>query len=396
MTTQAGRVMAPQFDRDDVQPYRPERWDVLREAGPVAKAIWAPGTWAVTRHAAVSALLRDRRLGHRMPREVLEFTFGDGPSADFTENSLLNHDPPDHTRLRALMGKAFSASLVRKMRDDIAAIADEMLAPALDGGTFDVVDRLAYPLPSVVICDLLGLPRDDRDEVRRWTNDLVGDDRAASDAAIEWFRSYMGTALAGRVPDPDGDLFQRMLAAEEGEWALTHEEIVDNAILLFVAGFETTRNLIANGVAALLDFPLERDRLLADPVGLAPTAVEEFLRYDGPVPFVQRRTLEPVVVGDVEIKPGRVLLLMLASANHDERAFHLPASLDLGRTPNPHVAFAGGIHFCLGAQLARVEAEVVFRRLATLARSFEGAGERARLPVGMRSYAHVPITVTAR
>lgn len=355
----------------------------------------APGTWGITRHADVSALLRDNRLGHEMPRPVIEFTFGDGAGADFQTHSLLNRDPPDHTRLRTLMGKAFSASLVRKMREHIGDLVDDLLAPLLDRQDFDVVADLAFPLPSQVICELLGITNADRDEVRSRAVDVVSLDIDAVNESTRWFRDYMGAVLAERRPDPDGDLFERMLAAEDGEDALTHEEIVDNAILLFVAGFETTKSLIANGVAALLAFPSELARLLADPT-LSTTGVEEFLRFDSPLPFVQRYTREPLEVGSHVIKPGRVVLMMLACANHDEAVFADPESLDIARSPNPHVAFAGGIHHCLGAMLARVEGDVVFNRVATRVRSLEGAGPPRRVLGNIRSFATLPVRATAR
>jgi cytochrome P450 len=371
----------------------------LRAAGPLAKGAM-PATWVVTRHGEVSALLRDDRLGHQFPREYLDVAFGPGATSDFQANVLLNRDPPDHTRLRALMGRAFRGLTVRKLHDHIADVFDALLEPALDRGTFDVVADLAFPLPIQVICELLGIEDVDREDVRARVADLVAfdDDRARAleraDRGTAWLRAYIGDVLSARTPDPDGDLLQRMLAAEHGDDAFSHSEIVDNAILLFFAGFETTSNLIANGCAALLEHPGEWWRLAEVPTRAA-SAVEEFLRYDSPVPFVNRLTLEPVEIGSRVVKEGRWLMLLLASANRDGDAFRDPDTLDIGRTPNPHVAFAGGIHHCLGAMLARVEGEVVFSRLAQRCATFDPAAPAERRRSAIRSFASVPVSVEA-
>ena len=364
----------------------------LRRASAVVKG--GPSVWGVTRHADVSVLLRDRRLGHETFRPEFAAFTGDGPMVEFNRSILINRDPPDHTRLRTLMGKAFSASLVRKLRDQITDLVDELLEPVLDRGEFDVIADLAWPLPVRVICQMLGLPYEDRDMVRPWAMKLAGEDMDSAREALAWFQTYIDSHLAERTPDPEGDLLQRMLAAEDGDDALTHREIVDNVLLLFFAGYETTSNLIGNGCAALFEFPDQRDMLLANP-DLAPSAVEEFLRYDSPIPFVQRLTLEPVEIGGRVIKAPRAVMLMLACANRDEEAFEDPDRLDITRSPNPHVAFGGGIHHCLGAQLARVEGDVVFRRLAERFATFEPAGDPVRRVSSIRSFATVPAKVTA-
>jgi cytochrome P450 len=365
----------------------------LRRASAVVKAT-TPLVWIVTRHSDVSALLRDQRLGHQFPRQYVEFQVGDGPATDFQQNILLNRDPPDHTRLRNLMGKAFRGLVVRKLHDHIVDLVDALLAPALDRAEFDVMGNLAFPLPVQVICELLGIEHVDRDEVRTHVVDLVSQEPEAMHRGTRWMRDYIGGLLTQRGPDPEGDLVQRMLAAEDGDDALTHEEIVDNALLLFFAGFETTSNLVANGCVALLEHPDQLARLLSDP-SLSALAVEEFLRYDSPVPLVQRIALEPIEVGGRTIKEMRVVLLMLASANHDEDVFERPEDLDIGRSPNPHVGFGGGIHHCMGAMLARVEGQIVFQRLAERVSRFESAGAPQRRRSTIRSFASVPVSVTA-
>ncbi len=282
---------------------------------------------------------------------------------------------------------------MRKLIDHIAELADALLDRAIDLGTFDVIDDLAYPLPVQVICELLNIDEVDRDEVRVHATRLVSMDRDAAHASAAWMIDYMGAVLSARTQDADGGLLERMLAAEDDDDAFTHHEIVSNAILLFFAGFETTTNLIGNGCAALLDHPDQRRWLWGDP-SLANLAVEEFLRYDTPVPFVNRITLEPVDVGGVTIKPMRWVILHLASANRDEDVFDRPDSLDISRKPNPHVGFGGGIHHCLGAMLARVEGAALFRRLAERTRSMEAAGPRERRVSGVRSLAKLPVYVT--
>ena len=373
-------------------PYR--RYAELRRSGRILKG--GPAQWLVVRHADVAPLLRDRRLVHRMPREYLEFGLGAGPSADFRERSLLNRDGADHTRLRILMGKAFSAPLVRRMREHIGDLLEPMLEPLLAGEPFDVVEGIAHPLPTQVICELLGIDGVDREAVRHKVADLVSNDRAKADAAIEWSRDYLGEVIEARRPDPDGDLLERMLAAEDGDDALDHEEIVDNAVLLFFAGFETTKYLIASGIDALLRFPDQLDRLLADPT-LAPTAVEEFLRFDTPVRTVSVVTTDAMEVCGRSLEAQRVLHLQLACANHDEDAFADPERLDIGRHPNPHVAFGGGVHHCLGAMLARVEGDVVFRTLGARVRNLERCGPTERTSAaGLGSHVRLPVVATPR
>ena len=363
-----------------------------RAAGPLMNGVVG---WGVTRHAEVSALLRDQRMSSHFPLEMIELAFGQGPRAEFQFHSLLNRDGEDHRRLRRLMGRAFTPPLVTKLRDHIIELVDGLIERMLDGDPRDVVADLAYPLPTAVICEMLNLTGVDRDEVRVHTTGLVGDDIERSNAEMAWFRDYLCAALADRTPDADGDLLQRMLAAEEGDDRLSHDEIIDNAVLLFFAGFETTKSVLASGVAALLQFP-DQQRLLWDTPGLARSAVEEFLRFDTPAFNAPRFTLAPVKVGGHIIKAGRFVQLLLASANHDERAFDRPDQLDITRDPNRHVSFAGGAHYCLGAMLARLEAETVFTRLAQRTRGIEAAGEPAKNIGGFGTYAEVPVRLFPR
>ncbi|MGC5052494.1 cytochrome P450 [Micromonospora sp. DT48] len=372
----------------------------LRAAGPLCR--FGPGVWGVTRHADVTALLRDPRLGSEFPADYHRISGGGGAATQLLRRILLYRDPPAHTRLRRLVGKALTPAVVRRMRADIAALADELLSAAWARGEFDGVAEVAYPLPVRVICRLLDLPVAAGDELRQRATDLgrafnqIVPQEAGprADSAATWLRGYVADRLAGRRADPDGDLLSQLLAAEDQGDALTHEEVVDNAVFSFFAGFETTVHLIATGLAALAGDDSRQRQLHQDPT-LVPTAVEEFLRYDSPIQGVARFVREPIELGGRIIRPGRVLVLMLGSANHDEAVFADPGRLDIARRPNPHVAFGGGAHLCLGAYLAREEATAVLGWLARRGELLRPSGAAAREPGSpFRGYARLPLRVT--
>jgi cytochrome P450 len=390
-------VLAPEVHADPYPAYAR-----LRAAGPLCRM--GPGTFGVTRHADVAALLRDRRLGSEFPAAYHRRSVGDGAAGEFLGRIVLYRDPPPHTRLRRLLGAAFSPGIVQGLRARVTALVDELLAPGRDTGRFDAVAALAQPLPVLVVCELMGIPADHRAEVRPHAADLgrafgavvPPADRAAADAAVGWLRGYLHALLAERRRRPGTDLLSRLLAAEEGGATLSPEEIVDNAVFAFFAGFETTVHLLAAGTAALLAHPAQQALLRADP-GLVPVAVEEFLRYDPPIQGVARLVREPVRLGDRTLRPGRVAVLLLGSANHDEAIFAAPDRLDIGRRPNPHLSFGGGAHLCLGAALARLEGAVVFGRLLADFRALEPAGPTVRRHSGaFRTYASVPVAARGR
>jgi cytochrome P450 len=395
--------LPPRFDPGDPavieDPY--PAYARLRSAGPLCR--FGPGQWGVTRHAEVTALLRDRRLGSGFPPDFYRYAVGEGPASAFFEQICLVRDPPEHTRLRRLMGRALGQTSIRGLRDRMEERVDELLAPALDSGRLEAVADLAYPLPVTVICELLGVPSADRDLVRPRADGLVKgfttfvgpEDRAEVHESVRWLQDYVGRLLEERRRRPGNDLLSLLAAAEDDGQALAREEIVDNAVFLFFAGFETTKNLIANACAALLRYPDQLARLRRDR-SLVPAAVEEFLRYDAPVQGAGRYTREPVEIGGRTIRRGRVLVLLIGSANRDERQFSDPEALDVGRRPNPHLAFGGGGHLCLGAPLARAEGAVVLERLLDRFATFEPAGDPVRRPLGnFRTYASVPIAVSA-
>jgi len=399
----AGRAaLPPRFDPSDpairADPY--PVYAALRSAAPVCRG--GPAQLVVTRYHDVAALLRDPRLGNEFPEEYHVFSAGDGEASEFLRRIVLHRDPPAHTRLRRLMGQAFSPSLVRAMRARIAELVAEILAPALDRGQFDAVADLAFPLPVHVVCELTGIPSADRDEVRPRAFDLglafsmnvPPADRARANAAVTWLRRYIAELLKERQRVPGDDLLSQMVVAQEHGERLTHDEIVDNVVFLFFAGFETTMNMLATGCAALMDHPGELARLRADP-SLAQTASDEFLRFDAPIQSRIRLVLAPVEVGGRTIRPGRVLFLLLGSANRDERQFADPDRLDIGRRPNRHLSFGGGIHHCLGAALARIEGEVVLEHFVRRFARLEPAGPPVRqVDSAFRGYASVPIALT--
>jgi cytochrome P450 len=347
-------------------------------------------------------MLRDPRISHSFPDEYVTASVGDGPTNELLGRALTSYEPPEHTRLRRLIGAAFSPGLVRSLAADIEALVDELLAPALDRGRLDVVSELAFPLAVTLTGRLMGLPRHDWARMPRATamaNSAApfvfpeDSGSTAADTGVAWLRRRVAETVEERRRAPGDDLVSRMLAAGEDGDRLTDEEIVDNAVLTFFAGFETSVSLIATGFLALLEHPGELARLRADPA-LLPTAVEEFLRYDTSIHGSPRFVRADVDVGGRTIRAGRVVMLMLASANHDETVFTDPARLDVGRRPNPHVSFGGGPHYCLGAALSRVEAQVVFGRLLARVAAMEVDGVVVRPPsASFRTFTSLPVSL---
>lgn len=395
------RQLPSRFDTHDpsvlADPY--PTYARLRREGPLCRA--GPAQWAVTRHADVAALLGDSRLGSELPESYHRLSAGDGPAGDFVQRIVMYRDRPDHTRLRRLMAQGFTPAALRQLRVKIGEITDSLLEPAIELGHLDAMNDLAFPLPVLVICELIGIPAGERDAVRPRAFDLgraiaaSGDpaDQRASDAAVGWLREYIGDLLDERVVRPRGDLLSRMCAAQEDGARLSRDEIVDNVVFLFFAGFETTASLISTGCAALLDHPGQLARLRAEP-WLVRSAVEEFVRYDAPIQSRMRLVREPVDVGGRTIRAGRMLLLLIGSANRDERCFDDPDRLDIARSPNPHVSFGGGAHFCLGASLARLEGTTVFDRVVRRLRVFEPAAPAVREAGGaFRTYARIPVSI---
>jgi cytochrome P450 len=365
-------------------PASPEHWSDpyptyarLREEDPVHLRE-GPGLrcWWLTRYQDVAAVLRDPRFSaRRVPSEL------SAPGAherirrlgELLSHMLLVHDPPDHTRLRGLVGKAFTPRVAERLRPRIESIVDGLLGAALARGTgrMDAIRDLATPLPVVVIAELLGVPTRDQMRFKRWSDDIAvvmdgtvrgaGLPRAAESAGE--LCEYLRAIFAARRRDPQGDLVSGLVAARDRGDSLSEEELVATCVLLLLAGHETTTNLIGNGLLALLRHPEQLGRLRREP-RLAAAAVEEVLRYDPPVQSTSRRPHQDVHWRGQLFEAGVELDLILAAANRDPAVFADPERFDLGRADNRHLSFGHGAHFCLGAPLARLEAEVVFERAA--------------------------------
>ena len=326
--------------------------------------------WALTRYAdALYALREDSLLSsaiHDSPRPG-----GVGLSS---ARWFVFLDPPRHTRLRALVHSAFTPQVVEGLRARIQAIVDELLDRAAEAGRLDLIADLGFPLPAIVIAELLGVPAEDRAQFRAWSADLAaagGLVRMAADGAERLSRARAGGAalnayfrdiIRERRCAPRDDLVSRLTGVQSAEGTLSEEELVDTCALLLFAGHETTTNLIGNGMLALLRHPDELSRLRADPSLIGP-AVEELLRYDSPVQMRVRVARETVEIGGRRIAKGQRVLILVGAANRDPARFPDPDRLDIARPDNRHLAFGHGIHFCTGAPLARLEGAIAIRRL---------------------------------
>ncbi len=344
----------------------------LRVDRPVARATAPNGMtfWLVSRYADVRPALNDPRLSKdakRIPDLLAENA--DAPPARALAESLVQHmlnaDPPDHTRLRKLVGKAFTMRAIARLRPRIEELAGELAdAMAAAGPSVDLLDEFAFPLPMTVICEILGVPQERREEFRDWSNTLLSgagdEERGAAAGAMATFLSEL---VATKSAHPGEDMLSDIVRASEDGDTLSPGETTAMAFLLLVAGHETTVNLIGNGMLALLRRPDQLARLRADP-DLIPGAVEEFLRYDGPVNLATFRfTTEPVEIAGTTIPKGEFVLVSLIGANRDPERYTDPDRLDVERDASGHLGFGYGIHHCLGAPLARLEGEIAFRTL---------------------------------
>jgi len=336
------------------------------------------GVWMATHHADCSAGLRSNQLSREVQRSPgyaqLRPFIADSTLERTCERWMLLNDPPVHTRLRRLVNAAFKPAVVQALRTRVAAITAELLAalPEGDDATFDLMPTLAQPLPVRVICDVLGLPADDFAQTKQWADALAlivepvirrADRVAADSAAIEMVEYLRAHIARHRAVGERDDLLGTLVAAHDADHgALSEDELLGNLILLFVAGHETTTNLLGNGLLTLLRHPQALARLRADPQAM-PGAVDEMLRYESSVNMVVRHVVEPYAIGDSVVPSGDAILFMTGAANRDPAVFADPDRFDIARSPNPHLAFGAGIHYCVGAPLARLEAEVAFEQL---------------------------------
>jgi cytochrome P450 len=360
------------------------------------------GFWVLTRYDDVVAALRDPRLAKEAIAGFVAARFG--TSIPAIGQSMLDRDPPDHTRLRGLVSKAFTPRVVEALRPHVRQIVDGLLDRVDGAGKMDLIEEFAYPLPVTVICEMLGVPVADHERFKGWSLDiarsldalLVPPDSdvphrgvAARHALAEYFRAL----IAERRAVPRADLLSALIAAEEAGDTLTEQELLSTCILLLIAGHETTVNLLGNGTLALLRNPAELQRLRDHP-GLVASAVEELLRYDGPVQRTARIPSEDVTIGGRTIPKGEMVMPFIGAADRDPAHFADPDRLDIARGDNRHIAFGWGIHFCLGAPLARIEGQIAIdalvQRFPKLALATDTPEYRQSLT--LRGLASLPVT----
>lgn len=378
----------------------------MRAEAPICRVATADrtNTWLVTRYDDVVALLKDERFV-KDPRSALTAEQARRqpwipPALRPLQRNMLDTDPPDHTRLRGLVHKAFTPRLIEDLRGRIERITDDLLTAASARGRMDLIHDFALPLPSIVIAELLGIPASDRHRFHRWSNTLV------TTPATTWrlvailpsvlaFVRYLHRLIASRRARPTDDLAGALVQARESGNALSEDELLAMFVLLLVAGHETTVNLIGNGVLALLQHPDQLERLRDDP-GLIKPGVEELLRYDGPLMVsTERWAREDVTLRGVTIPRGERVFAALASANRDETQFEAPDELDIAREPNRHVAFGVGVHYCVGAPLARLEGQIAIdalvRRFPDLRLAVSPDSLRRRRGILLNSLERLPL-----
>ncbi|RVU18598.1 cytochrome P450 [Streptomyces antnestii] len=392
-------------------PYPAYAW--LRENSPVHRTKLPSGVeaWLVTRYADARQALADSRLS-KNPEHHAEDAQGKSKTGIPGERSanlmthLLNIDPPDHTRLRRLVSKAFTPRRVAEFAPRVQELADDLIDGFASQGRADLIHDFAFPLPIYAICDLLGVPPEDQDDFRDWAGMMIrhgGGPRGGVARSVKKIRGYLAELIHRKRNEPGDDLISGLIRASDHGEHLTENEAAAMCFVLLFAGFETTINLIGNGVYALLGNPEQRARLQASIEGgereLLDTGIEELLRYDGPVELATWRfATEPLTIGGQSIAAGDPVLVVLAAADRDPARFAEPDTLDLSRRDNQHLGYGHGIHYCLGAPLARLEGttaiETLLRRLPDLSLSGDPADLRWRGGLIMRGLRTLPVEFT--
>ncbi|MEV0452594.1 cytochrome P450 [Streptomyces sp. NPDC050600] len=359
-------------------PYPAYAW--LREHAPVHRAKLPSGVeaWLVTRYADARQALADQRLSknpahHDEPAHAKGKTGIPGERKAELMTHLLNIDPPDHTRLRRLVSKAFTPRRVAEFAPRVQELTDRLIDGFVEKGSADLIHEFAFPLPIYAICDLLGVPSEDQDDFRDWAGMMIrhgGGPRGGVARSVKKMRGYLLELIHKKREAPGDDLISGLIKASDHGEHLTENEAAAMAFILLFAGFETTVNLIGNGVYALLRNPDQRARLqdsiAAGETGLLETGVEELLRYDGPVEMATWRfATQALTIGGQEIPAGDPVLVVLAAADRDPARFEGPDTLDLARRDNQHLGYGHGIHYCLGAPLARLEGQTALATLLT-------------------------------
>jgi pimeloyl-[acyl-carrier protein] synthase len=370
----------------------------MRASSPV-QYVEPPGMWVLTRYADVAWALRDPRLSadrfHLSQAELRSSAL-----ISSLAHMMLLRDPPAHTRLRALVSKAFTPRVIEGLRPRVGAVVDELLAAPLRRGSMDLIAEFATPMPLVVIAELLGIPVEDQQQLKLWSDDLIkmldgslalAAFPAAEKAAAE-LKLYLERVFAERRASPRDDLISALLAARDHEDRLDDEELFACCVLLLLAGHETTTNLVGNGTLALLRHPEQLELLRADAFWLRP-AVEELLRFDSPVQLTSRVAAEDLEIDGHQVRAGQEVNLCLGAANRDPVQFRDPDRLDIRREDNPHLAFGHGLHFCLGAALARLEGQLAFAGLLARCPRLRLRGDeiRWREGVALRGLEALPV-----
>ena len=354
----------------------------LRSEAPVHRSNF--GFWTVARHDDVSHVLKNPQI---FSSAGMGGPIGGGQmGAGGTMRSIITSDPPVHTGFRNLVNRAFTPRMVADLEPRIREIAREMIDAVAASGTMDIVRDLATPLPVTVIAEILGVDASKRDDFKRWSNAIVGgsqgtvpsqEEQQARERDRQEFFEFFQARIDERRAHPTGDMLSTLVAAEDAAFKLTPDEVAGFAMLLLVAGNETTTNLIGNAMLALTEDPAQMRIVTEDP-SVIPNMVEEALRYDSPVQFLFRLTTQETVVGGQTIPAGNPVIPIYASANRDEEKYQDAARFDVTRNAQGHLAFGLGPHFCLGAPLARLEAKVAFEELFARAKNIERAAEPVR------------------
>lgn len=392
------RWMRPQTKTD---PY-PLYADIRRR--PLVRS--ALGAWMTADHAAAESILRDRRFSsspvHQRGYQPPAYPAGD-PRAELPAADLLTMDPPDHTRLRRLVAGAFTPRAIAGLEPWIREVTLRLLTAADGAAGFDLIDALAFPLPIAVICHLLGVPAEDQAQFRAWGHDVAAtlDPQTAAAAQAQTraaelaLTGYLQDLVRERRANPDDSILSALIAAEEEGDRLSSGEVVSTALLLLIAGFETTVNLIGNGTVALLGDPDSWDRLRQDPA-LVSAAIEEMLRYDSPVQLTARIATEDVEVGGSVIAAGRPVIVFIGGANRDPGVFEQPDEFRIDRPdPGRHLSFSLGMHHCLGSSLARLEGRIAIEELTRRYPALELAAPPTRRPLlVLRGFESVPVRAT--
>jgi cytochrome P450 len=378
------------------------------EEGRIHYVDWGPGIWAIFNYADCSSILKDARLSAKRAGALL-LALPAERRAEFAELArmlglwMLFIDAPEHSRLRKLMNKGFSPAVVESLRPQIEAIVDRMLEPLRHASEAELMHEIAHPLPVRVIAEMLGLPGTMQDQLVQWSDAIaifLGNPRRtleqiqSAHQAFVALTEYFRGAVADRRRQKGGDLISLLLDIEEDGEVLTEEELYAQCVMLLFGGHETTRNLIGNGIQALLQHPEELSRLRDQPEMIR-SAVEELLRYESPVQYAGRILKDDIELCGARLRKGDVIAFMLGAANRDPQQFKDPCRLNLARLNNAHLAFGAGPHFCIGNQLARLEGQVAILRMVQEFPRMRLASERPEWApnIGLRGLRALPVTL---